>query len=116
MFILQKDMVISCAHHLPDSESLTTKKCMDEHGHNYKISVKVQRYQLKDGMVVDFGKIKDIVNQYDHKNLNTFFENPTAEILAGAIHQQVCELFSDAQALVTVDVWETPTSLVTFTT
>lgn len=115
MYTLQKDMVISCAHHLPDSESLTTKKCIDEHGHNYKVSVKLQAHDLVNGMVIDFGLVKDIVNQYDHRNLNDFMENPTAENLAKKLFDKITALFETRSVLVTVDVWETPTSLITYT-
>jgi 6-pyruvoyl-tetrahydropterin synthase len=54
MYTLEKVVNISSAHHLPDSDSLVTKKCCNEHGHNYKITVKISRAKLKDGMVIDF--------------------------------------------------------------
>lgn len=115
MWTLYKEMVISSAHHLPDSESLTTKKCKEVHGHNYKICVKIQRYNLKDGMVIDFGKVKDIVNELDHKDLNLFMDNPTAENVAKYIYDKIAVLFNDNSVNATIDVWETPTSLVTYT-
>lgn len=78
-----------CAsHHLPSHEG----KCRGLHGHNYILEVEVEGpIQLKDGpehgMVVDFGNLKKIVEKeiiepFDHSDLNAYFENPTAEVMA----------------------------------
>jgi len=58
--------------------------CQRQHGHNLKISVTVCAEELtKYGMVIDFGKIKEIVHQLDHQYLNDIITmNPTAENLA----------------------------------
>ena len=55
------------------------------HGHNWIIIVTCRREKLNDcGMVVDFVKIKEIVNQLDHANINDVLGdvNPTAENIA----------------------------------
>lgn len=113
MYILEKEFSIDCAHHLQDSESLTTKKCLNMHGHTYRIIVKIQVNELKDGMVIDFGRLKDIVNYFDHKLLNETLEQPTAENLSQELWAQIDNEF-DRDAIVEVTVYETPTSKITY--
>lgn len=71
MFTVTKRMEVSGAHFLHlDYES----KCTNLHGHNWIITVTVQNDTLdKNGMVVDFSKIKEIVNQFDHHLINDVF-------------------------------------------
>lgn len=63
-------------------------KCGRMHGHSYKLTVLVDGPVEKDsGMVIDFFAIKDIVkeeilNKYDHRHMNDYFDNPTAENMA----------------------------------
>jgi len=60
-------------------------KCSRMHGHSYKLTVVVDGPVDKEsGMVIDFFVIKEIVkekiiNKYDHRHMNDFFDNPTAE-------------------------------------
>ena len=65
MFTVTKRMEISGAHFLRlNYES----KCTSMHGHNWIVTVTVQNDKLdENGMVVDFTKIKDIVNLFDHE-------------------------------------------------
>ena len=78
MFTVTKRMEVSGAHFLHlDYES----KCTNLHGHNWIITVTVQNDTLdRNGMVVDFSKIKEIVNQFDHHLINDVLGdlNPTA--------------------------------------
>mgnify|MGYP000001762538 FL=1 len=82
MFTVTKRIEISGAHFLHlDYES----KCTNLHGHNWIITVTVQNDTLdRNGMVVDFSKIKEIVNQFDHHVINDVLGglNPTAENIA----------------------------------
>jgi len=77
MFTIETTFVISAAHKL----NLPYKsKCSEFHGHNWTITVglaaeNTNRY----GMIVDFGKIKELLHHLDHSNLNTFIIQPTAE-------------------------------------
>lgn len=61
-------MEVSGAHYLHlDYES----KCTNLHGHNWIITVTVQSEEVDhNGMVVDFSKIKEIVNRFDHALIN----------------------------------------------
>ncbi len=100
MYEVRKTMEVSGSHHLHlDYPS----KCSNVHGHNWKITVvcRVKDDGLdQNGMVIDFTKIKDVVNRYDHTNLNDFMEQPTAENVAKAI-------FDDVPHCVRVEVEET---------
>lgn len=80
MFYVEKEMELSAAHylHLPYES-----KCTKMHGHNWKIKIYCKSEKLdENGMVVDFSEIKNIVNQLDHKLINDFVIQPTAENIA----------------------------------
>ena len=63
-------------------------KCSRMHGHSYKLIVVIDgSIDKKTGMVIDFAVLSDIVkeeiiNKYDHRHMNDYFENPTAENMA----------------------------------
>ena len=82
MFTVTQRMEVSGAHYLHlDYES----KCTILHGHNWIITVTVQSEEVDhNGMVVDFIKIKEIVNRFDHALINDVMGdiNPTAENMA----------------------------------
>jgi len=102
------EVTISAAHHLPLYEG----KCADVHGHSWKIEVDiVSKVNKKTGMVVDFSKIKDIINQLDHKDINDFISNPTAENIVKFIMVNIKnKLKLPLSAQVRVTVWESATS------
>lgn len=94
---------ISCAHHLPRHRG----KCQYPHGHNYSVEVSASGPVDRDtGMVMDFEDLdtaaKKVLAEFDHRNLNDFFENPTAERLAAYLLDAIPQAS-------TVTVWETPT-------
>lgn len=88
MFTVTKRIEISGAHQL----SLPYEsKCQLWHGHNWIIIIKCQSETLdENGMVVDFTKVKEIVNRLDHASINDVLNegrtgkpvNPTAENIA----------------------------------
>lgn len=93
MFVLKKTMEISAAHKL---SLLYESKCKELHGHNWKIVVwchcadeELGEDGAGEGMVIDFTEIKKIVSQLDHKNLNDFFPQPTAENIAYYIGHKI---------------------------
>lgn len=74
------------AHHLPDHQG----KCKNIHGHSYILEVEVsgdiKKKGPSNGMVADFGVLKEVVNTYvidslDHKDLNKIWKTPTAELM-----------------------------------
>lgn len=77
------------AHQLTDSGDLVTKKCINLHGHTYAVEVELYTGELnKGGMIVDFSKVKEIIDVLDHKFINDvfkenkFYEQATAENIA----------------------------------
>lgn len=90
MYRIHKTLEVAGAHHLkmknPDH------KCCRPHGHNWVITVSCQAERLnEEGMVVDFGEIKEVVMAMDHSDLNEFMgsESPTAEKMARWIHSKI---------------------------
>ena len=89
MYTVTKRIEVSGAHFLIlPYES----KCKNLHGHNWIIYVTCRREELDAcGMVIDFVKIKEIVNQLDHTNINNVLGdvNPTAENIARWLHDKI---------------------------
>lgn len=112
MISITKIFTFDAAHKLPDYVG----KCANLHGHTYKLEVTVTG-PLKDGMVVDFGDLKKVVNNvlrhYDHAYLNDLVLNPTAENLLFRLHKEIDYELSISGLpglLSTLRLWETPTS------
>ena len=94
-------------------------KCKDLHGHSYKLEVTVSGMVNDDGFLMDFGKVKEIVNRevvnvYDHKYLNGILSfNPTAEFLAQRIAHILHKAFAKEDvSLVAIKLWETENNAV----
>lgn len=65
-------------------------KCAKLHGHSYVLDVTIEGPLNTNGIVIDFGDIKTtvtehVLNDYDHRHLNEFLPNPTAELIASDI-------------------------------
>jgi len=113
---VEKTFEFHAAHYLPHHEG----KCKNLHGHTYKLAVTVSGDVRSDwspeaGMIMDFGKLKEIVNakiinKYDHSNLNFHFENPTAEVMARKIFTVLQTELPERVYLRSVRLYETPTS------
>jgi 6-pyruvoyltetrahydropterin/6-carboxytetrahydropterin synthase len=109
-------------------------KCARLHGHTYKVHVMASGPIVRPGFVVDFGDIKDLVNEWDHRmllweedrlSLVTFLSdgtpvessegvirlsfNPTAENMARNLAERLVMQF-DLEAVM-VELWETPKSM-----
>lgn len=91
------------AHHLPDY----CGKCEKTHGHTYRLEVVIEGKKQKNGMIMDFNKIKDIVNEaiiekLDHADLNDLLDNPTAENIASWIFAEL----ENKLPLHSIKLWE----------
>lgn len=83
MHTITKRFDFEAAHVLPWHPG----KCKRLHGHSYKLEVDVTGNLDENGIVADFTDLKElvkneVVDKYDHQNLNDYFGNPTAEVMA----------------------------------
>lgn len=105
-----KVFTFDSAHQLPDHPG----KCRRLHGHTYRLEVTVEgEIDARTGMVLDFYDLSSVVKEkvvsrLDHRYLNDFVENSTAENLCLWIAQELSEL-----PLKQLRLWETPTSFAT---
>lgn len=116
--LISKEFTFDAAHYLTKYRG----KCENLHGHTYRLRVTVEGEIGENDMVMDFVLLKKLVNErvidkMDHKNLNDLFENPTAELMAKWIWEQLvgAKEISDAGArLYKVKLWEGPGSFVSY--
>ena len=112
MISITKLFEFEAAHFLPHHEGL----CKHMHGHSYKLEVEVTCPTLTNGMICDFAELKErvkgIVESYDHKVLNDYFPNPTAELMLETIANDLNVIFDyhTNLNLVRVRLWETSKS------
>lgn len=97
-------------------------KCNSLHGHTYKIEFVFEGPINSNGMVIDFGLLKEHINRscsFDHQYLNDLLKQPTAENLVDYLYQKVYDSelvdilnqhWSKQIKLCKIRVWETPTS------
>lgn len=103
MFTLKLRHHFAAAHQLVNAYS---KECNDfKHGHNWVVLVEIKTNTLINNMVVDFKKVKQVINQLDHKDLNTILQfETTAENIAQFLHTQISNIRDNIQ--VTVEIFE----------
>jgi len=123
MLSICKQFEFHAAHHLPDHEG----KCKQIHGHTYRLEIEVggpkQSSGPERGMIVDFGKIKEVVHrciidELDHTDLNLRWANPTAEEMVDSFSYQLYEAFfrqfGTDVVLLRISLWETSDSCATW--
>jgi 6-pyruvoyltetrahydropterin/6-carboxytetrahydropterin synthase len=95
-------------------------KCENLHGHTYRLRVTLAGSTDADsGMIMDFGIIKQIVedkviDKLDHHYINDFVENSTAENIIRWIWNELKgPLSGETYHLYELKLWETENSFVT---
>lgn len=113
---ITKVFTFDSAHHLNNYAG----KCKNIHGHTYKLEVTLKGIPDKNGLVIDFHDLNDIVEKeiltkIDHKYLNEILDfNPTCEMLGLWIWEQLSKNIEDLECnLERLVLWETPTSFIT---
>ena len=98
MFTLELEQLeISAAHHLKGTMP-TGHKCCNMHGHNWFIDVAIEYHSLhmpEGGVIIDFGKIKAVVMNLDHKNLNDIISVTTAGGISYTLAHQIAHLIKE---------------------
>lgn len=128
MYNLQLKYHFNSAHKLEDYNG----QCRNLHGHTWSVLVEIKTSLLKNDMVIDFKKLKELINQYDHvtilqdraenfplitvmNDMNLALKltsfNPTAENLCLQIKKMI-----DSELGITgtkVTLWESPETSIT---
>ena len=121
MYRLKKRITFEAAHRLPEHKG----KCKNLHGHSYIVEVEIMTQSLNsEGMVCDFGDIKRVVQEWDHRFLNELPEFscersesiPTAENMARIICEKICGFPHTERWAVIVRINETEDSCAEFFT
>ena len=94
MFVL-KEFEFDAAHYLPEYNG----KCERLHGHTYKLVVKVEGTPDKEGMVIDFIRLKNIVKEevlskLDHACLNDILNDLQQKIFlfgCGNVYKKILQ-------------------------
>ncbi|MGV3524201.1 MAG: 6-pyruvoyl trahydropterin synthase family protein [Candidatus Sericytochromatia bacterium] len=116
MITVEREVISSTAHQLRSVGCPESRGCLNMHGHNWRIKVRMSGQNLdSDGMLIDFSQIKKIVMEFDHGCLNEhphFQEhNPTAEELARYFFTRLNNFSPDIRCE-WVRIWETENCLV----
>ena len=112
MYGLKTESSFDSAHFLADYHG----KCESLHGHTYRFQVTLKGEPDHESMVMDFVRLKElverlVVDRLDHSLLNDTIPQPTAENIALWIWRQIEEgVRGDNCGLYSVQVWETATS------
>ena len=110
--ILIKEFEFDAAHNLVNYHG----KCERLHGHTYKLVVKLKGTRDHEDMIYDFVDLKNLVKEhvledFDHRYINDFIPQPTAENIAVYIWDKLEPLVRTENArLYEIEVWETKTS------
>ena len=113
---ISKAFTFDAAHNLTNYKG----KCEALHGHTYRLEVTVcgNIDQLDNGLLMDFGDLKELVNRVvlsklDHSYLNDHFEQPSTELIALWILKTLKPYVEElGLALTSVKLFETATSWV----
>lgn len=112
MYELTYERTFDAAHRLPGHPG----KCQNLHGHTWRIRVKVNAEVLNEqGMVVDFGILKNVIDKMDHGLLNEVVPHPTAENIGYYLLDEFAGSIVGVNphaVVVYVEVWEGPGSCV----
>lgn len=113
--LMTKIFKFESAHNLLNYEGA----CSNLHGHSYELHVSLKGNTLVNGMLVDFSKLKEIVqrkviSKLDHAYLNDIVTQPTAEHIAQWIFSQLSWANNDAITLHSIKLYETATSFIEY--
>ncbi|ACC98191.1 Putative 6-pyruvoyl tetrahydropterin synthase [Elusimicrobium minutum Pei191] len=103
--LLKLKRKFSSAHRLPDYDG----ECNNLHGHTWVVEFIIEGETKESGMVEDFKTLKPLLDSVlpDHKYLNDFVQNPTAENMVKYIYDNAAKLLTQrGLKLKQVELWE----------
>lgn len=115
MYLISVEKSFDAAHYLRGYGG----RCEKLHGHRFKVVARLKVARLnKIGLAYDFTELKrvlsDIVDKYDHQCLNDLQPfaraNPSSEIIASTIYNELVPFFKGKVSVDSVEVWESPES------
>ncbi len=120
MYQLFVEEHFDAAHYLPDYHG----KCENLHGHRFKVIARLEAAGLDEtGIAYDFAQLKqhlrDVLSRFDHTCLNDVSPldriGPSSENIAVTIYDALQPRFVQSPVeLVSIEVWESPTSGVAY--
>jgi 6-pyruvoyltetrahydropterin/6-carboxytetrahydropterin synthase len=121
MYILKLKHHFDAAHKLENYDG----PCANLHGHRWEVEIAIQSEELMNGMVIDFKKVKKVIDKYDHTYLNDNIKaplNPTAETIAEIIWNDLYKVlkkeyqedFGGFKGNLQVTIWESPEASITY--
>lgn len=120
MYKVSVELEFDAAHYLRGYGG----KCEALHGHRFRVEANLEAAALnKIGLAYDFTRLKqclgEILGRFDHSCLNDLppFDkiNPSSENIAAVVYQELSvRLGKEPVKLVSIEVWESPTSHVTY--
>ena len=114
MYILRLTHTFSSAHQLINAYDDKCNASM--HGHNWRVEIEIKVRKLIKNMVIDFTKIKEIIDELDHKNLNEILDfESTAENLSKYLYDKILEEVKQDWKRVNITLFEAEKSSITYT-
>lgn len=120
MYQLFVEEHFDAAHYLPNYHG----KCENLHGHRFKVIARLETAGLDEtGIAYDFAQLKqhlrDVLSRFDHTCLNDVSPldriGPSSENIAVTIYDALQPRFVQSPVeLVSIEVWESPTSGVAY--
>lgn len=101
MYTLHVEKEVAISHQLKFHEG----KCSNLHGHNLLVKVDIKAQDIirqdkytQDGMIMDFGKIKRLIDGIDHTHINDIFESSLRfhELGSQPTAERIAEYFANA--------------------
>ena len=122
-------MKLTLKHHFDAAHRLEFHRglCRNLHGHRWEVLIEIEQKKVED-MIIDFGDLKEIINQYDHScllkdcddnryliqvlevvgmKMITLDSSPTAENLIKKIYEDI-EKKLLLKAKIKITLWESP--------
>lgn len=120
MYQLFVEEHFDAAHYLPDYHG----KCEKLHGHRFRVVARFEATKLDEtGLAYDFVQLKkqlrEVLSRFDHTCLNDVAPlnkiGPSSENIAATIYDALKARFNKSPLrLVTLEVWESPTTGVAY--